>query len=471
MPRLRLLLPLLLSSGAARAQSIERLTVDDAVRIALGNQPLMAAAGAQLDGAAARTRQAWALFFPYVQGSFAYNPQTANFAATPAFARVLAGGGDPNAVSVGIDAAGTTPCVLNAQSRAAGTCKAVPSSRPGTSGQLFDFYSAQLAITGTLFDFGRSYYGVRAGRAGEEAASEGRGAVALQVALDARVAFYGALAADQLVAVAEESLRTQQRHRDQMRGFFDVGTRTRVDVAQAEAELAQAQLGLARAHGQREAAQAQLSAALGLETFQEYALVPPSDPADEPVPAETAALDEAVHARPEPRQFLAQARAAGEQRKSIRGSYFPWLTLSLGPSFAGVSVTDLAPNFQATLQLGYPLLGVNPVLVDGQMREARDNEENSRALARASRNAIRLETAQALAQLRAAREAVVAAESLLRAATERRTLANGRFESGLGTVLELSDAELSYVNARAQQVQAGFDLGIARARLDKAMGR
>jgi outer membrane protein len=459
------------AASIAAAAPPERLTLDDAVRIALANQPSLGAARAGRDAAAARTREAWAAFFPSVLGSFAYNPQTANFAATPAFARIFAANAAPGSVAVGITPDHSAACVLNDASRASGSCVPTPpTSLPNTS-QMFNFFSAQVGLFGTLFDFGKSYYGVRSAKEGEASSREGIEALALQVRLDARSAFYGGLAADELVAVAEESVRTQRRHRDEMQGFFEVGTRTKVDVAQAQADLAAAELSLARARGQRDGARAALHAALGLEEWREMELVPPPPVSEEPLPADADALDEAVRDRPEPRQLLAQARAAYEQARSLRGSRFPALTLSLGPSFAGISLDNLTPNFQAALTLGYPLLGMNPVLLEGQIREQRANEAAAREQARVARNGIRLETAQALAALRSAREAVVAARSFETAATERRGLANGRFESGLGTVLELSDAELAYVNARAQRIQAEFDLGIAHARLDKALGK
>src|SRR4051794_18911370 len=103
-------------AAAARAQEApERLTVDDAVRIAVKNHPSVAAARASAEAAGARHQQSWAPFHPGVTGSLAYQPQTANFAASPSFARALAGSG----VSVGVTCkpgdAGCVnpqPCVL-----------------------------------------------------------------------------------------------------------------------------------------------------------------------------------------------------------------------------------------------------------------------------------------------------------------------------------------------------------------------
>src|SRR5262249_48744329 len=74
---------------ASRGESAppEALTVEDAVRIALENHPNLGAARAQYSAAGYRTRQAWAPLLPAISGAFAYQPQTANFVASPGFAR------------------------------------------------------------------------------------------------------------------------------------------------------------------------------------------------------------------------------------------------------------------------------------------------------------------------------------------------------------------------------------------------
>jgi outer membrane protein len=468
MPRLATAL-LLLCTAAARAEeeTPERLTVDDAVRIARANHPSVAAARAGVEAAGARHQQAWAPFLPLVTGSLAWQPQTANFAASPAFSRALAGG----SVSVGVTCrpgdAGCTnpqPCVIPTTPGCVSTAV-----RPSPSGDLFNFYTAQVGVLWTLFDFGRTWYGWQAARANRDAAAAAVDATILQVTLDARVGFYGALAAQQLVAVAEESVATQTKHLAQMQGFFEVGTRTKVDVAQARADLASAQLNRARALGQREVAMATLHAALGLERWRPVALVEPTPPPDDEAPAD--AGERAVASRPEPRQLEKAALGAARQRLSFRGALFPSLQLALGPSWAGTSPDALTPNFSASLQLVLPFTGVNPVGVHGQMREQEANRLSFDEQGRALRNAIRLEAAAAAANLSAARQAIAAAAELLAAATERRELANGRFQAGLGTVLDLSDAELGYVNARSQSVQAVFDLGVAHARLAHALGK
>ena len=80
-------------------------------------------------------------------------------------------------------------------------------------------------------------------------------------------------------------------------------------------------------------------------------------------------------------------------------------------------------------------------------------------------------TAQAHAALVSSKEEIAAARKLVKAAHKRQQLAEGRYQAGVGSIIELSDAELNFVNARFQEVQAALDLASARARLDHALGR
>src|SRR5262249_45689166 len=147
------------------------------------------------------------------------------------------------------------------------------------------------------------------------------------------------------------------------------------------------------------------------------------------------------------------------------------LGLNLGPTFTGTDITALTTNFTVTLQLTYPAAGVNPLLIAGQVHEARANRELLLEQERALRNTVRLEATNARAQVIAARQALIAARKLLEAARQRRDLAEGRYQAGVGAILELSDAELGFENARLQEVRAVLDLQQARARLERAAGR
>ena len=73
--------------------------------------------------------------------------------------------------------------------------------------------------------------------------------------------------------------------------------------------------------------------------------------------------------------------------------------------------------------------------------------------------------------VRAAQEAIIASREGVTSSRERLTLAEGRYQAGAGSVIELGDAQFGVVSAAAQQVAAEYRLAIARAQLIFALGR
>ncbi|HYB52395.1 MAG TPA: TolC family protein, partial [Thermoanaerobaculia bacterium] len=84
---------------------------------------------------------------------------------------------------------------------------------------------------------------------------------------------------------------------------------------------------------------------------------------------------------------------------------------------------------------------------------------------------IRLDVEQALLAVRAARESISAAEDALASAHDQLRLAEGRYETGVGSIIELTDAQVAYTSAGQQKVQTEYNLASARAQLLKALGR
>jgi outer membrane protein len=447
----------------SRLASAETLTLEDAIQIARSHHPAVMQQRAQLELLRARSEQARSAFLPALTGSFAYQPQTANFAPTPGFIRSFQHQNGVETLADGVQVSCLNP--------GTGGCAQAPSNPTPPSYSAFNYWSAGLGIYWTLWDWGRSIYGYKSSTTQVDSQKLNVQGSINQVTLDVKLAYFGAVASDAAVKVSEEAVATQQRHLDQARAFFQVGTRTKIDVASAESDHAAAELTLAKARGALQAAQAVLAAAIGDEHWRSYQLIAPTEYELEAPTALENAIDEALKARPEPRAIALQAKSYEQLAKSARGQFLPALVVSLGPTFAGTDISSLVTNFQASLALSFPVFGMNPWLVYGQMREADANHALAEAQGVTTRNNIRLETAQAHAALSSAREEIVAAKKLVTAATERRNLAEGRYQAGVGSIIELSDAELNFVNARFQEVQATLDLASGRARLDHALGR
>jgi outer membrane protein len=179
-------------------------------------------------------------------------------------------------------------------------------------------------------------------------------------------------------------------------------------------------------------------------------------------------LDVALHTRPEFVSVDQQVRAQELTIASVRGAYFP----SLGASFAfsdnGPRLDSLTWNWTAQATLQWNLF--QGFLTNSQMHEARANLIVFQTQRDILRQQVRLEVETDRLAVLAAKEALGAAEEALTNARIRLRLAERRYQTGVGSVIELSDAQVAATAAAAQEVGARFNLAIARAMLLKAIG-
>jgi outer membrane protein len=457
--------------ATAFAEPAPTLSLDDAIRMARSHHPTIEAQRGQAEAAHGRQAQALARLLPFVQGNIAYAPTTPNLAATPAEVRTLLVSSGHDTV---VDTAGM-PTVVTCRTPGVGNC--APVVAPPNSWSLESYWTAQVGLSWTAWDWGHSIYGYRGARDLAAAADVGVQSAERDVALQVALAFFGAVAADEQVTVAEDAVKTYAAHTAQTRGLHDAGLRTGIDVATAESAQASAEITLARTRAARESARAQLDVALGMDRWQGWTLS--AAPATFEIQASDqqragasvdALFGTAAHQRTELEQLRLDELGFSANVAATRGSYLPQLTLSLSPLWAGPELSSLTPNLTLMVSLGYSSGGMSPLLVHGQTREAEGNLVGARAQERATRDAVREETIVARAGLTSACDSLRFARTLVEASTRQKSLAEGRYQTGVGNVIELYDALLTDVNARFQLVQARLDLASARVRMQHALG-
>jgi outer membrane protein len=402
------------------------LTLEDALRTARERQPQLRQARAATEAASARASGAFAPLLPQLTG-------TAGVQRTNRGGSVLVGA-----------SAGSAP--------------------------FFNYFTGSLGATQLLWDFGAGPNKWRAARAQEESAGSSERATALLVAFNVRSAYFFARASRALVGVAQDSLRNTQRHLEQIVGFVRAGTRPEIDLAQARTDTANARVALISAENGYETSKVQLNQAIGIEGPTDYEVageVPP------PVRGEDGALDplleEAYQARPEVASLQQQVRALQLTVSSIEGQYGPALAASLGLNEGGTSLDRLGWNASAGLTLSWNLFQGG--LTRAQVREAEANVASAVAQLDVLRQQVRLDVGTARLAVLAAKESVSAALEALVNARERLRLAEGRYAQGVGSSIELGDAQVALTQAAAQAVQADDRLATARAQLSHAIGR
>jgi outer membrane protein len=398
-------------------------------------QPQVRQAAANTLAAEARTDEARALLLPALVGTAIYQRKTGNFAPQP----------------------GAVPSLINM-------------NRMGSNFDTSNFFNFGLALSTLVYDFGFTWNRWKAAGAVAESQAATERAVKLTVDAQVRTAFFGARAQKALVEVAKETLVNQDRHLAQIEGFVRIGTRPEIDLAQARTDRANAQVSLITTDNGYLVAKAQLNQAMGVEASTDY------DVADDtlgPLPDEDAPteqlVEEAVRARPEMAAFDRQIRAQQLTLRAVKGGYFPSLNAGMALTDAGTELDALAWNWSFTLSVNWAIF--SGLQTWSTVKEAKATLDSLEAQRDQERLSVRLEVEQARLTLRAAKAAVGAAEEALVNARERLRLAEGRYEAGVGSVIELGDAQVALTNAAAQRVQADYSVATARAQMMKALGR
>jgi outer membrane protein len=421
------------------AQAAPRLlTLDEALGVARARQPQLLAARALLRASTARTGEAFAGFLPRVDGTGQYQRATGNFGLSPTFAN------SPFATQIKVQ------------------------NRLGF-GATVSYWQYGVTATQLLYDFGRTNGAVDQARAAEQSSRADLDTTFETVLLNVQVAYFGVTAAKALVGVGEQTVANQAKHVAQIREFVKVGTRALIDLTSAELNLANAELSLVQARNNLNLAKIGLLAAMGVAGSLDFDVAAP--PA-RPVPQERAPLrdlvQEALRRRPELARAEAQIRLQRGFRRTARSGYYPAL-VALG-NFSGTKVD----SFDTTLNW---YIGVGRTWnLFGGLGTERQTEEAEAAIATAvaqqenTRLAVLQDLETQLLSVGEAKERVVVADRAVVSAEERLRLAEGRYATGAGDILELDDAQVTQANALAQRVQAEYDLQSARARLRRAVG-
>ena len=157
-----------------------------------------------------------------------------------------------------------------------------------------------LTINQLITDFGRTHNLVLSARSNARAQLENVIASEQDITLTVDQAFYRALTAQADLTVAQQTVRQRQATVDQVTALTKAKLRSEVDLTFAQVQLSQAQLLLLSAKNEEQDAMAALNTVLGSERNQPYTLVDQTSSTPPPPPADPEPLvQEAFTARPD----------------------------------------------------------------------------------------------------------------------------------------------------------------------------
>ena len=351
------------------------------------------------------------------------------------------------------------------------------SSTNGGADEAADSFSSQASVNMTLYNFGKREGNVQAARETLTATRQDYTTTVEDIILAIKQAYYVYLGSQEVVRVRRETVRSRELLVRQARGFYEVGTRARIDVARAEANLYSAQADLIAAENAVKIAWVTLRNAMGSPRLPE-----------QPVAADSPEIEMAINlagarsiafdSRSELKSFEAQRKASDQLIAAARRGHLPDLIFDanygrrhVSNETAGDRTLNTFP-LQPTWSVG---LNFNIPIFDGfrttnRIEETLHNYYNIRAQEEDRRQQIALEVEQSYLRVVEFQERINATNAAAMAAKENLDLAQGRYQVGVGSIIEVTDAETLYTDAQTTYIRTIYDYKIADAQLARAMG-
>jgi outer membrane protein len=271
-----------------------------------------------------------------------------------------------------------------------------------------------------------------------------------------------------VLQAAQAAVNNREVTLRQIRALAESAMRSTLDVRFAEVTLSQAQLELTRAENQSAEASATLCAALGLEQPQTFTLEDETA-LPEPGTSAEARIAEAMQKRPD-LVALMHSRDAAHRFADSEGR------LKM-PVVSALGAAGTVPVGDSRLATSYSAAGVNvtiPIL-NGGLFSARQQEAEQRAIAadqdvRDLAIQISREVRVAWLEANTAWRQIQVTGRLLDQSNEALRLAQARYDLGLGSIVELSQAQLNQTSAQIENASARYEYLSRRSALEYAIG-
>lgn len=338
-----------------------------------------------------------------------------------------------------------------------------------TTSSLSTRFASGMSLLQMITDFGRTSHLVRSSRLRVAAADENVTRVRAGILLDVQTAYYSALSAQSVLRAAQAALNSRQLSLHQLTLLAQSSLRSTLDVSFAQVLVSEAELAVFQAESDMQQSQAQLSAALGMQHAETFNLT------DQPMPGPLGTdiqtfVSEGLRDRPDLNQLRRNSESTEEYAKAEKALNYPTVNL--------LGAAGVIPEHDPTLPHDdYGAAGVNisiPIF-NGGLFASRRAEAALRAQA-ANKDVqdlavqISREVEDAWLQANTAFRRLDVTAQFVHQANQALHLAQARYNAGLGSIVELTQAQVAQTSAEINAASARYDYLSARAALDYAVG-
>ena len=442
---------LLLSTCTVSAQESKTLTLEDSIQIARQTNLSIQTTQERVKSAEAQVRAAHAGLLPNVSLNSSYRyagvlPKSV-LEAGGAFGPPGAGGEMPPFSSVGDDSENIIELEFGAHHN----------------------FQADVTLNQPIFAWGRYYKNYQSAKLNLEAAHKELDAAYNQLVLEVSETFYRVLLSFEFVKVSEQTVELVEKQLKIAQNLFEAGASTNFDILRAEVLLANAKSNLIRAKNGERVAMAVYKNVLNIDLSDSIKVQgsleqPILDFDLEPL------IQQAMEKRPELHQLQFTEGAAKKQVDVAKTRNRPALSFFTNYQF---DHNERLMEMNRIWNLGFAL---NVPIFDGlatraAVKQAESGLKQTQLGKQQVTDAIELEVRSAYLNLLEAKTLIDVQRETVAQAQESVRIANLRYENGMITSVELTDAQLALSQAEANRLQSLHDYAVGLARLEKAIGQ
>jgi outer membrane protein TolC len=433
-----ILTTLLTLLAAAYSYAAEMLTLDQAIDLALRNNPGLKTADAQVEIADAGVLRSVSGFLPKVTVSETWS-------RTDSPLMVLGTKLNQEIVTP----ADFNPAVLN-------------------NPDLISNYNTRLAVMQPVFNGGREYIGRKQATLAREASIQDRERSRQETVFNVIKAYYGLLLANEYHKVAVQSMETTAATVKLAEARYKAGAVLQSDLLRATVQLAEVREMATRSLNSVKLAMAALNFAMGVPQGTEHDIIGALS-AQDMKSGMDAMLDEAASKRPDLMSRELNLRNTEKSVTMAKTDYLPSLNLMAQMDWnSDRPAGDDAKSWAVMAVLQWNLF--DGLVTKSKVKEALATNSKMKSLEEQTRSAVQLQVRQAYYNLTASLDRIAATSSSVQEAEEGLRIVQKRYEVGMTTFVDVLGAENSLIRARTNVLQALYDNNIAQAELNLAVG-
>jgi outer membrane protein TolC len=333
-------------------------------------------------------------------------------------------------------------------------------------------YNFNTTVSQPLFAGGLNLANYRSAKLGVDLSKTNVETVKRDLVLQVRVGYFIILRAEKFLDVAQQQVKQFEAQLEVTKAFFDVGIIAKNDVLQAEVRLANARQTLVRAGNDLAVAKSSFNNLLRREINTPLEVVDILAYKAFPLSYEQS-IEEALRLRPEIKTAQLSIEQAKEGVKVARSGYFPTINLAGNYSRSSEDYTTFGDirserwNIQALATFTLWNWGNTAFKVGENKVKVTQAEDSKTQLV----ESITLEVKNDYLNMLVAEKNLSVAEKAIEQAEENLRMNEERYKYQVATQTDVLDAVTLLAQARVNYYGALSDFNIAKAQLERAMGR